>query len=66
MIGNSLEVSNFNRLFSNSIGSSITNRRFSPSNALWIYHVGMALLVDTKLHAKTCTSKNACQFDTHN
>ena len=26
MTGNSLEVSNFNRLFSNSIGSSITNR----------------------------------------
>ena len=31
VIGNSAEVSNFNLLFLNSIGSSVSNRRFSPS-----------------------------------
>ena len=33
MINNFLEVSNFNQLFSNSTGSSVTNRQFFPSGA---------------------------------
>ncbi len=31
MIGDSLKVSNFNRLFLNSVGPFVTNSRFSPS-----------------------------------
>ena len=49
MIGNPPAVSNFNRLSSNSTGSSVTNRRFFPSSGLVLSPGGVVQLSVTIL-----------------